>query len=78
MMGEAKERAAAAGVEAEVEMVAKRGAEALIDVADRREARLIVVGSFGEGPLKGAILGSTPYKLLHLARRPVLVVPAGG
>jgi len=26
--------------------------------------------------LKGAILGSTPHKLVHLAERPVLVVPA--
>jgi nucleotide-binding universal stress UspA family protein len=37
---------------------------------------MIVVGSYGERPLKGAILGSTPYKLLYLADRPVLVVPA--
>jgi nucleotide-binding universal stress UspA family protein len=28
-----------------------------------------------EGPLRGAILASTPHKLLHLADRPVLVVP---
>ena len=37
---------------------------------------MIVVGSFGEAPLKGIILGSTPNKLLHLTDRPVLVVPA--
>jgi nucleotide-binding universal stress UspA family protein len=37
---------------------------------------MIVVGSTGEAALKGAILGSTPYKLLHQADRPVLVVPA--
>jgi Universal stress protein family len=43
-----------------------------------RVARMIVVGSYGEAPLKGAIIGSTPYKLLHLSQRPVLVVPAGG
>lgn len=78
VMGEAKQRATAAGVEAEVEMVAKRGAEALLDVAERRNARMIVVGSYGEAPLKGMILGSTPHKLLHLSRRPVLVVPAKG
>jgi nucleotide-binding universal stress UspA family protein len=78
VMGEAKQRAAAGGIEAEVEMVAKRGAEALLDVAERRDARTIVVGSYGEAPLKGMILGSTPHKLLHLSRRPVLVVPANG
>ena len=37
---------------------------------------MIVVGSYGDPPLKGMILGSTPNKLLHLAERPVLVVPA--
>jgi nucleotide-binding universal stress UspA family protein len=76
MMDEAKRRAAAHGIEAEIEMVPKRGTEALVDVADARDARMIVVGSYGDPPLKGVILGSTPTKLLHLAERPVLVVPA--
>jgi hypothetical protein len=29
-------------------------------------------------PLKGAIIGSTPYRLVHLSQFPVLVVPASG
>ncbi len=70
------ERAAAAGVEAEVELVAKHAAHALEEVAAKRDGRMIVVGSYGEPPLKGVILGSTPFKLLHEAERPVLVVPA--
>ena len=37
---------------------------------------MIVVGTYGESPLRGAILGSTPHKLLHLTDRPVLAVPA--
>ena len=73
----ARRRAAERGAQIEVELVAKRAAEALIDVAGRRDARMIVVGSFGDPPLKGMILGSTPNKLLHLSERPVLVVPAG-
>ena len=44
-------------------------------MAEQRDARMIVVGSFGDPPLKGMILGSTPNKLLHLSERPVLVVP---
>ena len=36
----------------------------------------LVVGSYGEAPLKGAIIGSTAQKLLHLSERPVLVVRA--
>ncbi len=36
---------------------------------------MIVVGSHGAGALRGIVLGSTPYKLLHHSRVPVLVVP---
>lgn len=76
VLDEAKHQAQAAGTEIEVEMVAKKGSEAIVDIADRRDARMIVVGSYGDPPLKGMILGSTPNKLLHIADRPVLVVPA--
>jgi nucleotide-binding universal stress UspA family protein len=73
---EARGRAAAKGSEVEVEMVARRGPEALVEVAERRDARMIVVGSYGDPPLKGVIIGATPNKLLHITERPVLVVPA--
>jgi nucleotide-binding universal stress UspA family protein len=72
----ALERAAAAGVTAQAEVVFERPVDALVRVADERDARTIVVGSYGERPLKAVLLGSTPHKLLHLADRPVLVVPA--
>jgi nucleotide-binding universal stress UspA family protein len=75
LMTEAKAHATELGIELELEMIAKRGTEALIEAADEHDARMIVVGSFGDPPLKGAILGSTPSKLLHVADRPVLVVP---
>jgi nucleotide-binding universal stress UspA family protein len=76
LMGEARQQVQAGGVEIAYELVPKRGAEAVLDIARQRDARMIVVGSSGETPLKGAILGSTPYKLLHQSERPVLVVPA--
>jgi nucleotide-binding universal stress UspA family protein len=76
VMGKAKVQAAEQGAEIETLLVPKRAAEALIDIADERQARMIVVGSFGDPPLKGMILGSTPNKLLHMSDRPVLVVPA--
>lgn len=76
VMDEAKRLVDSDGVEAGYELVAKRAPEAMIEVADRVDARMIVVGGGGEAPLKGAILGSTPYKLLHQTERPVLVVPA--
>jgi nucleotide-binding universal stress UspA family protein len=75
ILGVARERAEGHGVEIETELVPKKAAESLVDVADAREARMIVVGSYGDPPLKGMILGSTPNKLLHISKRPVLVVP---
>ena len=74
--GHALAEAKAAGVDAVVELVSERPAPALLDAADRHGARLIVVGTWGESPMRGAILGSTPHKLLHLSTRPVLCVPA--
>lgn len=76
VLSKARKQAAAHGAEIGEELVPKRGVEALIEVADERQARMIVVGSFGESALKGIILGSTTNKLLHLTDRPVLVVPA--
>lgn len=73
---EALTQAASQGVDAEVELVAESPSSALLDLAERHDARFIVVGSYGESPIKGAILGSTPHKLLHLAETPVVVVPA--
>jgi nucleotide-binding universal stress UspA family protein len=73
---EARERAQASGVEAEVAMVARKPHEALIEIAEARKTRMIVVGSYGDPPLKGMILGSTPNKLLYTSKYPVLVVPA--
>ncbi|MFG2332502.1 universal stress protein [Streptomyces sp. NPDC048604] len=64
-----------AGVPSVVEVLDEKPAQALIDAARRHAARVIVVGSWGESPMRGALLGSTPHKLLHLSRVPVLCVP---
>jgi nucleotide-binding universal stress UspA family protein len=77
VMGKAKQRAAEQGVEAAVELVPKRATEALVAVAEAHNARMIVVGTHGDPPLKGMLLGSTPNKLLHVSERPVLIVPDG-
>ena len=71
----AVQQAAAAGVATVVELVDEKPAQALLDSADKHDARLIVVGTYGESPIRGAILGSTPHKLLHWSGRPVLCVP---
>lgn len=72
----AVEEATAAGVKTIVELVNEKPAQALIDVAEKFDATMIVVGTWGESPLRGAMLGSTSHKLLHLSSRPVLCVPA--
>jgi nucleotide-binding universal stress UspA family protein len=73
---EARDRATAAGVENEIRLKSLKPSHALREAAEESGARMIVVGSYGEPPLKGAIIGSTPYKLLHETEVPVLVVPA--
>lgn len=59
----------------EVEMVQQRPVDALIAVAAARGAQVIAVGHGGGGPLKGALLGSITYEIVHHAPVPVLVVP---
>jgi nucleotide-binding universal stress UspA family protein len=76
VLEEARGIAREAGVEIELVMRELSAAEALIAVADEHAARMIVVGSYGERPLKSALVGSTPTRLLHLSERPVLVVRA--
>ena len=58
-------------------VVDERPAQALVDAADEHDAMVIVVGIWSESPLRGALLGSVAHKLLQLATRPVLCVPAG-
>ena len=73
---EAVELAKSAKVDCKVELINEHPHEALITAGDKHDARMIVVGSHGENPLKGAIIGATPYKLVQLSDRPVLVVRA--
>lgn len=72
---EVKETARNAGIEVETLLVHERPPVALETTARGRDTRLIVVGTYGEGPFRSAILGSTPHKLLHFSEVPVLCVP---
>lgn len=76
LVAEADRHLGGSGVEHEVELLPMKPAHALIEAAAQHGARMIVLGSHGETPLKGAIIGSTPYRLLHEATVPVLVVRA--
>jgi nucleotide-binding universal stress UspA family protein len=73
---EAVEAAKSAKVDCKVEMINEHPHDALITIGDKHDARMIVVGSHGDNPIKGAIIGATPYKLVQMSDRPVLVVRA--
>jgi nucleotide-binding universal stress UspA family protein len=71
---EAMVAAAQAGVDADYELLEGSPAERILALAKSRDADLVVVGSRGRGPVKGALLGSVSSAVAHAADRPVLVV----
>ena len=72
-------KARAAGFDAEPVTVRDQGTwEAIVDLAERRAARAVVVGRRGHGGGRGVHLGSVANGVLHHSTRPVLVVPAAG
>lgn len=62
-------------IEYETELIGGPPAQAIADVARVRHADEIVVGARGLGPIR-ALLGSISHELLHVADRPVVVIPA--
>jgi nucleotide-binding universal stress UspA family protein len=78
LMAEAVDAARAidASVTVETEVIVLRPADAVLGAGDQHDARAIVVGTTGQGPIKGALLGSVTYQVVHRATRPVVVVPA--
>jgi nucleotide-binding universal stress UspA family protein len=52
-------------------------AKTLCDLAEARDATLVVVGRRGLSRLKEIVLGSVSNAALHDGRRPILVVPDG-
>jgi nucleotide-binding universal stress UspA family protein len=69
------------GIEARIEMgdVMAGGsgvAHAIADIAEKANGDLIVAGSRGHSPIEGLLVGSVTQRLLHIAKQPLLVVPA--
>jgi nucleotide-binding universal stress UspA family protein len=71
---EAAEEMAAAGVPTEI--YARQGdpADAILDVAEERNADLIIVGNKGMTGAKRFLLGSVPNKISHHAPSSVLII----
>src|SRR4029450_6946494 len=62
------------GIDAQTKLLAGDPAREIVAYADQIDADLIVVGSRGLGTIGSALLGSVSHKLLHEAKRPVMVV----
>lgn len=66
------------GIETSVEMSAISvggPAHSIAEIANDAGADLIVVGTRGQSPVSGLLLGGVTQRLLHIAGRPVLAVP---
>ena len=63
-------------VDYELELVAGEPAGAIAEAAREHDADEIVIGSRGFGRVRSA-LGSVSHELLHVADRPVMVIPYG-
>jgi nucleotide-binding universal stress UspA family protein len=73
-LDEALELAEQRGVPALTRLLVGGPARRIIDYANEIDADLIVVGSRGLGAIGGTLLGSVSRKVLHDAKRPVLIV----
>lgn len=69
-------RDAGVRAEARVEVVHfGRVAESIVSVANEVEADVIAMGTRGESDLEALLVGGIAHKVIHLSKRPVLVVP---
>jgi nucleotide-binding universal stress UspA family protein len=64
------------GIEVETRSVSGKPADAILAAAQEVGASLIAVGTVGENPISGALLGSVVLRLVQRSRIPLLVVPA--
>jgi nucleotide-binding universal stress UspA family protein len=67
-------RAAGPGIRIDVERLSGRAADELLELARKRGAWLLVVGSRGRGAVKAAVLGSVSGRVVQETDRPVMVV----
>jgi nucleotide-binding universal stress UspA family protein len=64
----------AAGVEYECEVAKGDPAHTIVEIAERFDCHLIVMGARGTSALRSAMLGSVSNEVLHASAVPVLIV----
>ena len=77
VLSDTKDAAAAAGVDCETIAGSGPVVEQICKAARDRNARLIVIGAHGWGPLRRVVSGSVSTGVMHEARCPVLIVRGG-
>ena len=65
-----------AGISCESEVASGDPAHTIIDILERYECDLVVMGASGTSTLRSALLGSVSNEVLHAAPVPVMIVKA--
>lgn len=63
-----------ADVQYECEVAKGDPAHTLLDIVERFDCDMVIMGARGKGPLRSALLGSVSHEILHAAGVPVMIV----
>jgi len=74
ILDEAKKLLDSTTIKVNQELIEGSEAEAILMVAKKQQADLIVIGTRGFGAVKGLLIGSVSRKVIHLSTCPVMVV----
>ena len=74
ILDDALAKLSATDFEVHAELVEGSDAEAILTLAEKHDADLIVMGTRGFGAVKGLLVGSVSRKVIHLSKCPVMVV----
>lgn len=74
IIDEARRRLGQTSVDVSEELLEGPEAEAILNVAEARQADLIIMGTRGLSSLQGLLLGSVSHKIIHHASCPVMTI----
>jgi nucleotide-binding universal stress UspA family protein len=74
LLNRAAQACARPGVEVHTRILGGPAAEVIAELADTGNFDLVVVGSRGRNMIASALLGGTSHRLVHLCKKPTLIV----